>query len=281
VILANHFQSGAYNVKRLGIALFVAGTAACSFLNSTVSGASDQAGHNLGASMVGNSGASQGGQSASAAGGAGGSGSMSAATMNPAFMNVYMTTIMTFAFSPGGYDISQAAYKPGEYTRWTGHGDSGKSIQLERAHLFDDAQGRSWWKVKWTEENGKTTIVEGLLDNQQQRFVRMRARFPDDAEGSELPVDQNNYYHPPQKLSPESVEGASRGVESVSVPAGTFSAKHIVFGGVDGSHEWWVAAHVPGGTVKQLMKGRGNDTARFQMELAAYGKDSASELGSK
>jgi hypothetical protein len=276
-------------MKRLGIGLLVAGTTACSFFSSTVSGAGDQAGRNIGASMVGSSGAPQGGgYNANAnvnvnGGGAGGSGGgqMSAANMNPAFMNVYMSTIFTYAFNPGGYDIAQAAYKPGEYTRWSGHGDGGKGIQVERAHLFDDAQGRQWWKVKFTDDSGRTTIIEGLLDGQSQRFVRMRAKFPDDQQGNEMPVDQQSYYHPPQKLSPESVEGASRGTESVSVPAGTFSAKHIVFGGYDGSHEWWVASAVPGGAVKQLMTSPRSDKARWEMTLTAYGSNAQSELGSR
>jgi hypothetical protein len=259
-------------VKRLGIAVLVAGTAACGFIDSAVSGAGDRAGRNLGARMVGNSGGPSGGP--------GSSGGMSATTMNPAFMNIYMATIFTYAFSPGGYDISQATYAPGQYTRWNGHSD-GESLQLERAHLFDDAQGRQWWKIKWTEENGKTTIVEGLLDTQRQKFVRMRAKFPDDAQGNEMPVDQQSYYHAPQKLSPESVEGANRGVESVSVPAGRFSAKHIVFGGVDGSHEWWLASQVPGGAVKQLMKSPKSNDARWEMVLAAYGNDARTELDSK
>src|SRR3954454_10633426 len=147
-------------MKRTSIAL-LALASACTFVDSAVSGASDQAGRNIGSRMVGSSGA----------GAPSGAGGMSAATMNPAFMNLYMTTIFTYAFSAGGYDIGQDAYKAGQFTRWQGKSDNGKGIQLERAPLFDDAQGRQWWKVKWTDEEGKTTILEGLLDPQQQKFV--------------------------------------------------------------------------------------------------------------
>jgi hypothetical protein len=260
-------------MKKLSIAVLALASAACSFVDSAMSGAGDQAGRNLGARMVGNAGSGQGGA------GGGGSGGMSAATMNPAFMNIYMTTIFSYAFSAGGYDIGQEAYKAGQYTRWQGKTDNGKAVQLERAHLFDDAQGRQWWKVKWTDEQGKTTILEGLLDTQQQKFVRMRARFPDDAQGNELAVTDQNYYHAAQKLSAESVKGATKGMESVSVPAGTFNAKHVVFGGVDGSHEWWLDSKVPGGAVKQLLKGTKSDDARWEMDLSAYGTDAKSELG--
>jgi hypothetical protein len=260
-------------MKKIGIAVLALASAGCSFVDSAVSGAGDQAGRNLGARMVGNAG-SGGGAAAGT-----GSGGMSAATMNPAFMNLYMSTIFTYAFSAGGYDIGQDAYKAGQYTRWQGKTENGKAVQLERAHLFDDAQGRQWWKVKWTDEEGKTTILEGLLDAQQQKFVRMRAKFPDDAQGNEMAVSDQSYYHPAQKLSAESVQGATKGTESVSVPAGTFNAKHVVFGGVDGSHEWWLDAKVPGGAVKQLVKSPKSTDSRWEMDLSAYGSDAKSELG--
>src|SRR5437660_545364 len=126
-------------MKKLAIGL-LACTAACSFFDSAISGAGDQAGRNIGARMVGNSG---GAQNASYGGG----GSMSMASMNPAFLNMYMNVIFTYAFSSGGYDVSQVDYKSGQYTRWSGKGQNGKAIGIERAHLFDDATGRQWWKV--------------------------------------------------------------------------------------------------------------------------------------
>ncbi len=262
-------------MRNLAIALLVAGATACSVVDSAISGASDQAGRNIGASMVGNTGRTTN----ASYGGAGGS--MSMATMNPAFLNMYMGFIFQYAFSSGGYDVSQVGYKPGEYTRWTGKGQNGKAIGIERAHLFDDAQGRQWWKVKFTDDENKTTILEGLLDPQQKKFVRMRAKFPDDKEGNEMPMDEQNYYVPPQHLSKESVEGATKGVESVSVPAGTFSARHVVFSNMSGTAEWWLADKVPGGSVKQLMKNPKSDEDRWEMDLAAYGSDAKSELGSK
>lgn len=273
-------------MNRLGIALLVAACTGCFFFDSVVHGAGDQAGRNIGQSMVGNSGAPQGGAgygangaaNASYSGGAGGGG-MSMATMNPAFLNMYMGVIFSYAFSSGGYDISQVDYKAGQYTRWTGHGQNGKGVQIERAHLFDDAQGRQWWKVKFTDDSGKTTILEGLLDPAQKKFVRMRAKFPDDAQGNEMAMSDQNYYQPAQKLTPESIQGATKGTESVAVPAGTFTAAHVVFGAMDGTREWWTVSTVPGGAVKQLMKNPRSDQDRWAMELAAYGNDARSELG--
>lgn len=258
-------------MKNLRLVLLLAGAAGCSMFGSVVSGASDQAGRNVGASLVGSTGA----------GSAGGGGTLSAATMNPAFLNIYMGFIFTYAFSSGGYDVSRVEYKPGQYTRWSGKGQNGKPIGIERAHLSDDAQGRQWWKVKFTDDQSRTTILEGLLDPKGQKFVRMRARFPDDKEGNELPMDEQNYYHAAQRLSKESVEGATKGTEKVMVPAGSFTAKHVVFGGVGGTSEWWLNDKIPGGTVKQLVKNPRSDEERWEMELIAYGNDAQSELDSK
>ncbi len=260
-------------MKRLTLALLLC-TAACSdVIGGMLSGAGDQAGRNIGAGMVGNRGTSTG-QAVGASYG-GGAGGMSAATMNPAFLNMYMGFIFTYAFSSGGYDVAPIDYKAGQYTRWSGKGQNGKAIGIERAHLFDDSQGRQWWKVKFTDDESKTTVLEGLLDPKQQKFVRMRARFPDDKEGNEL----QSYYHPAQKLSKDSVEGATKGIESVTVPAGSFRARHVVFGGVGGKSEWWLDEKVPGGTVKQLSKNPRSDDDQWQMELTAYGNDARSELG--
>jgi hypothetical protein len=259
-------------MKKLGIALLVCATCACSFVDSAISGAGDQMGRN----MVGSSGSGMA-QNASYNSG----GSMSMATMNPAFLNMYMGVIFSYAFSSGGYDISQVDYKPGQYTRWNGKNQNGKGLTIERAHLFDDAQGRQWWKVKFIDENQKTTILEGLLDPAQKKFVRMRAKFPDDKEGNEMAMTDQNYYQPPQKLTPESIAGATKGTESVTVPAGTFTASHVVFGAMDGTREWWTVSNVPGGAVKQLLKNPHSDDDRWEMELAAYGNDAKSELGTK
>lgn len=255
-------------MKNVSIALLVAAVAGCSVVDSAVNGAGNRFGRNVGESMVGNAGTGAGG-------------SLSMGSMNPVFLNMYMSFIFTYAFSSGGYDVAPVPYKSGQYTRWSGKGHDGKAIGIERAHLFDDAQGRQWWKVKFTDDESKTTVLEGLLDPKQQKFVRMRARFPDDKEGNELPVDEQNYYHPAQRLSKESIEGATKGIEHITVPAGSFKAKHVVFGGVGGTNEWWLDTKVPGGTVKQLYKNAKSEDQQWEMELVAFGNDAQSELGTK
>jgi hypothetical protein len=55
----------------------------------------------------------------------------------------------------------------------------------------------------------------------------------------------------------------------------------VVFGGIDGTHEWWLDKKVPGGTVRQLLKAPKGEKDHWEMQLAAYGSDAKSELGSK
>ena len=263
-------------MRKLAIALLLAASTGCSFFNSFLSGASESAGTTVG-SAVGERAASN----VTAGMPAGQHGGVGLAAMNPAFLNMYMSVIFTYAFASGGYEIAPVPYKAGQYTRWTGQGQDSKTIKLERAYIGDDAKGRQWWKVKWTDDEEKTIVLEGLLDKKEQRFVRMRAKFPDDPEGKEMPVDEATYYHPAQKLSQDSVEGATKGMEKVTVPAGTFRAKHVVFGGVDGTHEWWLDTKVPGGTVRQLLKAGQGEKEQWDLQLAAYGSDAKSELGSR
>ena len=264
-------------MKKLAVALLLAGSTGCTFISSMLFGAQDSAGQAVG-NEVGNRAASS---AMGSSGGARPAGGAYAGSSGSSGGSMYMGFIFTYAFSSGGYDVAPVEYKAGEYTRWSGKGQNGKGVGIERARLADDAKGRQWWKVKFTDDESRTTILEGLLDPAQKRFVRMRAKFPDDPEGNEMPLDNTSYYNPPQKLSPESVEGATKGVEQVTVPAGSFSARHVVFGGMDGKHEWWLQEKVPGGTVKQLVRNPRSDDDQWSMELQAYGADAKSELGSK
>ncbi len=252
--------------------------ASCSLANSFISGAESSAGSTLGARAA-NEVVGPAPQAQPAV--AFDSGSTSAAMYsNPVFLGIYMNMIFSMAFSSGGYDVAQVAYKPGDYTRWSASEGNGKAATLERAYLFDDKNGNQWWKVKWTDEKNETVVLEGLLSPSEKRFLRMRGKFPNDAAGKELALDEHSYYRPPQHLSKESVEGATTGVENITVPAGSFKAKHVVFGGVGGTSEWWLAEKVPGGSVRQLAQGENSKNA-WEMKLEAYGSDAKSELGAK
>ncbi|MBS2020986.1 MAG: hypothetical protein JST92_01135, partial [Deltaproteobacteria bacterium] len=110
-----------------------------------------------------------------------------------------------------------------------------------------------------------------------------RGKFPNDTEGHEMAVTDNATYRPPQRLSKQSIEGATVGSEAVTVPAGSFNAKKVVFGDMAQSHTWYIVDSVPGGTVKQTAGAAqgGDGKHHMVMELAAYGNNATSELGVK
>lgn len=218
------------------------------------------------------------------------------ATMSPYMMQFYMGFMFSMAFSQGGYAFDETPYKPGEWTRWSipnekAEGDDAKESVLERAYLFDEGDG-AWWKVKWVLDTAKpaetTMIAEALFNKKDFTLRRMRAKMPNEKEGKEIPVTEATYYAPPQKLTAESVKGATKGIVTVTVPAGKFSARHVVYGNAaGGTVEWFLVAGVPGGNVKTIHTGAKEDDdgkadpAHYTMLLTAKGVGAASELGVK
>ena len=99
---------------------------------------------------------------------------------------------------------------------------------------------------------------------------------------AEIPVQENTaaWYHEPMKLTPESLEAATTGVENITTPAGTFKARHVAYRDVSGRAEWWLNADVPGGIVKYQVTNTDEEAERYTVELVASGKDAKSRLQS-
>jgi hypothetical protein len=212
-----------------------------------------------------------------------------AAKYNPMLSQIYMQMVFSMAFGSGGYSVGQTGYRPGEYTRWSIPSDDSdqKESTMERAYLFDDRDGNPWWKVKWVLDPAKasesTLIVEALFEKGTGKLLRQRAKMPNEQQGKEIPVEDATYYQPPRQLTKQSLEGATIGVETVTVPAGTFKAKHVSYGDMSGTVDFWLADTVPGSAVKYLHAAQGGsgkaDAQNWQMLLVAYGKGATSELG--
>jgi hypothetical protein len=211
-------------------------------------------------------------------------GASAAARVNMSMGPMMMGVVFAMAFNGGGYAMNQNTYKPGEWTRWNfSSGDEGHPTTMERAYLFDDKDGNSWWKVKWnaSSSDGKdeTMIFEALLDKTNMKMLRMRQKMPNETEGKEVPVSEQTYYVPPTKLTKQSLEGGLKGTENVTVPAGSYSAKHYQFtdnGG--GAIDYWIVDTVPGGMVKQVHTPNGSSKGQT-VELTATGSGAKSELG--
>jgi hypothetical protein len=128
--------------------------------------------------------------------------------------------------------------------------------------------------------------VEALFDRETGEFVRMRGKMPGDEEATEMPVEEGTYgYVQPRRLTQESMEGARVGVETVQVPAGSYRADHIRYGGTgSGTWDWWLSDQVPGGMVKygrsfDEQDPEGPDPYNWTLELLDSGRGAQSELG--
>lgn len=199
----------------------------------------------------------------------------------PQLAYVYTQMLFQMAFAAGGYDLGEASFKPGEYVVWSFKGGGEPAGSLERAYLGDDAKGNRWWRVKMipSEAGQEPTTLEGLFSRDMTRLLRLRGKFPGDKTGNELPVDDQSYYVAPRHLSAESVQAATKGIENVTVPAGTFSARHVVYGSPEGTVDWWLSDKVPGGLVRETSGGR-TDDERGGLELVKFGRDAKTELAS-
>lgn len=217
---------------------------------------------------------------------------------SPRFRSWYVRYLTSLAFYSGGYSLAPATrnYRPGEYTRFAVRTTEGEQMaEITRAYLFEDDEGNQGWKVRFVDrEAGDTTIVELLFSPERERLLRMRARFPDEETGQELPVEEGQYYRTPNRLTEESVEGATIGTETIQVPAGSFETRHVQYGlpGTRGSQDWWIVDDVPGGIVRYAHRVRGEsesepegakglDSDDYVLELTDSGKGAKSELGLK
>lgn len=188
------------------------------------------------------------------------------ADLEPAMMHIYTTSVFRVLFYHGGYyhveDMN--AYEPGEYTRWRATNVE-QGDQFERVLLHRNEDGTEWWRV---ESRGKTDdgeelvlIMEALLadvpGSGSKQVRRMRAKFPDETEPREIPITEENANQwiitSNHSLTPESLEGMTvNEAESVTVPAGTYTARHVQMKGYDNQSrvDWYMVDSVPGGLVR-------------------------------
>lgn len=215
----------------------------------------------------------------------------------PEFRQWYVRYLTQLAFHSGSYSLAPATrdYEPGEYTTFRVNDRAGERMaRMTRAYLFEDDEGNQGWKVKFLDHQANdTTVVEMLFSPEREQVLRMRAKFPDEAQGQELPVRENQYYRQPDRLTEESVEGATVGTEVVTVPAGEFETRHVRYGvpGAQGQQSWWLVDDVPGGIVRYRHtvdragddddpeSAKGLDDDEYALELVDYGTGAESELG--
>lgn len=194
------------------------------------------------------------------------------------FMVSQAQILFGHAFSAGGMWPAQATYEPGEWVQYraTVSGESEAALDtLERAFLKETEDGNEWWRVRGFQQ-GNRWIYEALVDPARGEVVRLRAKDPEGNVG-EVPVTENTVYRSPQRLTEESVEGATVGTENIETPAGTFSARHVEYQG--GTITWYLSEEVPGHVVKYQVENQQQEAA-WTSTLVAYGTDATTMLDS-
>lgn len=208
--------------------------------------------------------------------------------LSPALMQLYVSSIFSTFFYAGGYYFDQHIYEPGEWSRWKATGrDEGD--QFEKAFLKKEDDGKEWWQIAVSgvrDGEPEEVVLEVLFSAPNEvgirNILRLRSLFPGDKMPAEIPVQENTaaWYHNPVKLTQESLEAATTGMESVTTPAGTFNARHVVYRDISGIAEWWFSDNVPGGMIKYQATNAGEEEERYTAELVASGNDAKSRLQS-
>lgn len=212
--------------------------------------------------------------------------------LSPAMRQVYVSSIFSGFFYGGGYHFDYHDYQPGEWTKWEVTGmDEGD--EFEKAFLKRDAKGREWWRISTrnvSEGEAEEVVLEALFSARDKagmtKLLRLRGLFPGDKEAGEIPVqeDTSAWYHEPVRLTRDSFEAATKGIDTITTPAGTFKARHVVYKTVDGQGEWWLSDKVPGGMVKYKITASKAEEAGekdiYSVQLTAFGSGAKSRLQS-
>jgi len=222
------------------------------------------------------------------------------AVWGPQMMQFYTGYLFSLAFHSGSYAPAGEVYDQGEWTKWriVQTGQEGPPPEFERAFIRREADGSEWWRVRYVvfgdDGSGQmkpdTILLEGKFSADRSTLVRLRGKMPGDVQANEMPVEENTYgYVEPTPLTAESLQGATVGTETVSVPAGSFTARHVRYGamGGGGTTEWWLNDGVPGGMVKYSQTSASESTAEegspdpynYTVELVDHGTGATSATG--
>ncbi len=197
------------------------------------------------------------------------------------FMVSQAQVLFGYAFAANGMWPAEATYEEGEWVRYefrTADGGEAGFQTMERAFLKTAGDGNEWWRVR-AQQQEDAWVYEALINPERGEVVRLRSRDPEGNVG-EVPVTERTVYRSPQRLTEESIEGATVGTEELDTPAGTFSTRKVEYtGGMGGGTvTWYLAEDVPGHVVRY--RTQGNQGAAWVSTLVEYGTDATTTLGS-
>ncbi len=162
--------------------------------------------------------------------------------------------------------------------RMTGQGEEPVTM---RASIVGQEGDYFWFETAITGADGEKMISKMLISgdpNQEDGLKRMIVKSGDQP-AMEMPIQATKGPDMPGMAEPEvemmeepDVSSSDLGVDSVTVPAGTFEAEHWQFKSGDKTSDVWVKAGVgPYGLVKSSGEG-------MTMELLAYGDGAESVI---
>ncbi len=187
--------------------------------------------------------------------------------------------IFSYKFSPGGLWPWQKDFEPGEWTRWNVYSEGSKEMETELAYLGSFTGNRKWWRLIYhSEEEQANAVFEALVDHGDFTYRRLRAKI-DGGEIQDLPVTDRSFLpEVPRKLSHEYISDAVVRQESVTVPAGSFTASLVHLKASDESElNIWINDDLPGGVVKYSLS---HDGEEMVFELKEYGTGASTQLDS-
>jgi len=197
------------------------------------------------------------------------------------FMVSQAQVMFNYAFAANGLWPAEATYEEGEWVEYefqTEEDGSAGFQTLERAFLTTTEEGNEWWRVRAQQEE-ETWVYEALINPEREEVMRLRSKDPEGNVG-EVPVTERTVYRSPQRLTEESIEGATEGTEELNTPAGTFTTREVQYtGGMGrGTVTWYLSEEVPGHVVRY--RTQSDQGTAWTSTLTDYGSDATTMLDS-
>jgi len=153
----------------------------------------------------------------------------------------------------GWFGYKDPNYKPGQGTVWKITSTGAKSnepITFERALLKVNADGSQWWRFQMTTD--KHTILYEFLVGSDGIAKKVRYKDPESGQIGEFIPTQSGTQPTAPQVSREEIASSFVGSESVTVPAGTFTADHYRYTDPKSGYtsDIWSSKQVPGYMVK-------------------------------
>lgn len=187
------------------------------------------------------------------------------------FSMVFMFIMAQAAFAQWGNDQMmkrfQGEFKPvvGAWAEYQIKGSDQKPTKMKIAIV--GKEGNAFWYETATDGQGGRTIMKMLLSgdpNDQKGVTRMIMKHGNE-QATEMPMTGMGQGKKPAKAQPPKGKVIDKGMETITVPAGTFSARHIQYQNEKEVVDTWSSEKVP---PYNMVKTSAKD---FTMVLVGFG----------